>query len=163
MSSIYDFKETEMSGKEINLNDYKGKVVIIVNTASKCGLAPQLNKLEDFYKKYHDQGLELLGLPSNQFKQELGNDKETSDYCSVHYGVTFPMTKRVWVNGKNADPLFTHLKDESGSGRIKWNFTKFLIGKDGKLIHRYAPITKPEKMESDIKKALASSSSTVSQ
>lgn len=154
MNTIYDFKETEMSGQEINLEDYQGKVVIIVNTASKCGLAPQLEALEGLYKKYHAQGLEVLGLPSNQFHQELSEDEETSDYCQRHYGVTFPMTKRVVINGEDEDPLLTYLKDSSGNGKIKWNFTKFLVGRDGKLIHRYAPVTKPEKMEEQIVEAL---------
>ncbi|HLQ39971.1 MAG TPA: glutathione peroxidase [Tetragenococcus sp.] len=154
MPTIYDFKETEMSGKPLDLKDYEDKVVIIVNTASKCGLAPQLEALEKFYQKYKDQGLEVLGLPSNQFHQELKSDEETEDYCQVHYGVTFPMTKRVRVNGDDTDPLFSYLKETSGDGRIKWNFTKFLIGRDGQLIRRYAPTTKPEKMENDIIAAL---------
>lgn len=154
MTSIYDFTETEMNGKEINLKDYADKVVIIVNTASKCGLAPQLEGLEELYKKYQEDGLVVLGLPSNQFKQELDTDEETSDYCQVHYGVTFPMTKRVMVNGKDEDELFAYLKNISGNGSIKWNYTKFLIGRDGQLIHRYAPITTPEKMKKDIVTAL---------
>lgn len=154
MATIYDFSETEMSGKKINFNDYKGKVVLIVNTASKCGLAPQLEGIEALYKKYHDQGLEVLGLPSNQFHQELGSDEQTSEYCQMHYGVTFPMTKQVKVNGDDEDSLFTYLKETAGHGRIKWNFTKFLIGRDGQVIERFAPTTKPEKFEADIVSAL---------
>ncbi|KRK79011.1 glutathione peroxidase [Companilactobacillus nodensis DSM 19682 = JCM 14932 = NBRC 107160] len=154
MSNIYDFSEVEMSGEKINFSDYKGKVVLIVNTASKCGLAPQLEGIEALYKKYHDQGLEVLGLPSNQFHQELGSDEETSEYCQMHYGVTFPMTKQIKVNGDDEDPLFTYLKEAAGHGRIKWNFTKFLIGRDGQVIDRYAPTTKPEKIEPDIVSAL---------
>lgn len=150
MASIYDFSETEMNGFTIDFSDYQDKVLLIVNTASKCGLAPQLEGLEELYQKYHDQGFEVLGLPSNQFHQELADDKDTSDYCQMHYGVTFPMTKRIMVNGKDEDPLFTFLKENSGHGRIKWNFTKFLIGRDGKLIERFAPITKPEKIELQI-------------
>ncbi|AQW20683.1 glutathione peroxidase [Lentilactobacillus curieae] len=150
MTKVYDFKETEMNGQEIDFSRYQGKVLIVVNTASKCGLAPQLEGLEDLYKKYHDQGLEVIGLPSNQFKQELDSDEATSEYCQLHYGVTFPMTKRVVINGDDEDPLFTYLKTESGNGRIKWNFTKFLVGKDGQLVKRYAPITKPSKMEETI-------------
>lgn len=150
MTKVYDFKETEMNGQEIDFSRYQGKVLIVVNTASKCGLAPQLEGLEDLYKKYHDQGLEVIGLPSNQFKQELDSDEATSEYCQLHYGVTFPMTKRVVINGDDEDPLFTYLKTESGNGRIKWNFTKFLVGKDGQLVKRYAPITKPNKMEETI-------------
>jgi len=154
MATIYDFSETEMNGGTIDFNDYKGNVVLIVNTASKCGFAPQLEVIEALYRKYHADGFEVLGLPSNQFHQELDSNQEISDYCNMHYGVTFPMTGRVIVNGDGEDPLFTYLKETSGHGRIKWNFTKFLIGRDGELIERYAPITKPEKMEPAIIKAL---------
>ncbi|GAX02611.1 glutathione peroxidase [Secundilactobacillus pentosiphilus] len=154
MSNIYDFKETEMNGQQIDFADYRGKVVMIVNTASKCGLAPQLEGIEKLYQKYHDQGFEVLGLPSNQFHQELASDEATEAYCQLHYGVTFPMTKQVQVNGDGEDPLFTYLKDTAGHGRIKWNFTKFLIGRDGQLIHRYAPIVKPAKIEPAIVEAL---------
>lgn len=154
MTALYEFKETEMNGFTIDFNDYQGKVLLIVNTASKCGFAPQLVGLEELYKKYHDQGFEVLGLPTNQFHQELGSDKETSDYCQMHYGVTFPMTQRIIVNGEGEDPFFTYLKDASGHGRIKWNFTKFLIGRDGQVIERFAPITKPEKIEPAIIEAL---------
>lgn len=154
MKTIYEFTETEMNGQPLKLQDYQGKVVLIVNTASKCGLAPQLEGLEALYKKYKDDGLVVGGVPSNQFHQELATDKEASDYCQLHYGVTFPMTKRVAVNGDDEDPLFSYLKDESGHGNIKWNYTKFLVGKDGRLIHRYAQITKPEKIEDAIQAAL---------
>lgn len=154
MSNIYDFQETEMSGQQINFADYRGKVVMIVNTASKCGLAPQLEGIEKLYQKYHDQGFEVLGLPSNQFHQELASDEATEAYCQLHYGVTFPMTKQVQVNGDGEDPLFTYLKDKAGHGRIKWNFTKFLIGRDGQLISRYAPVVKPAKIEPAIVEAL---------
>lgn len=154
MSKIYEFSETEMNGFTIDFKDYQGKVLLIVNTASKCGLAPQFEGLEALYQKYHDQGLEVLGLPSNQFHQELADDKETSDYCQMHYGVTFPMTKRIEVNGNQEDPLFTYLKDAAGHGKIKWNFTKFLVSRDGETIERFAPVTKPEKIEPKILKAL---------
>ncbi|GBG93643.1 glutathione peroxidase [Ligilactobacillus salitolerans] len=154
MTNIYDFSETEMGGQKIDLKDYQDKVVIIVNTASKCGLAPQLEGLEQLYQTYRDQGLEVLGLPSNQFHQELEDEDEISDYCQVHYGVTFPMTKKVRLNGDDADPLFKYLKDESGHGNIKWNYTKFLVGRNGELLHRYAPTTKPEKMVAAIEDAL---------
>ncbi|MFC6322649.1 glutathione peroxidase [Companilactobacillus baiquanensis] len=150
MATIYDFSETEMNGDKIDFNNYKGKTLLVVNTASKCGLAPQLEAIEALYKKYHEQGLEVLGLPSNQFHQELGSDEETSEYCQMHYGVTFPMTKQVKVNGEDEDPLFTYLKETAGSGRIKWNFTKFLVSRDGKTIKRFAPVTKPEKIEPEI-------------
>ena len=154
MEPIYNFRETEMNGGIINFRDYQGKVLLIVNTASKCGLAPQLESIEELYNKYRTQGLEVLGLPSNQFHQELDSDEETNDFCQMHYGVTFPMTRKVIVNGLDEDPLFTYLKDQSGKGRIKWNFTKFLIDKEGNLLKRFAPITKPEKMESLIIDAL---------
>jgi len=154
MATIYDFSEVEMNGGTIDFRNYKGKVVLIVNTASKCGFAPQLETIQKLYDKYHDQGFEVLGLPSDQFHQELDSDQEISDYCKMHYGVTFPMTKKVTVNGENEDMLFSYLKSVSGHGRIKWNFTKFLIGRDGQLISRYAPITKPEKVEPDIIEAL---------
>jgi len=156
MARIYDFQETEMNGHAIDFNDYRGKVVLIVNTASKCGLAPQLEGLEDLYQRFHAEGLEVVGLPSNQFRQELGSDKEISEYCQLHYGVTFPMTKPIRVNGAEEDELFTYLKKTAGHGRIKWNFTKFLIGRDGNLIDRFAPVTKPEKLVKVIEAALRS-------
>ncbi|GEO74465.1 glutathione peroxidase [Levilactobacillus namurensis] len=154
MTTIYGFKETEMSGQPLDLAAYRGQVVVIVNTASKCGLAPQLTALEALYQRYRDQGLVILGLPSNQFHQELDSDEAASDFCQLHYGVTFPMTQRVQVNGDHADPLFRYLKAASGHGRIKWNFTKFLVGRDGQLIKRYAPTTSPKKMETAILAAL---------
>ena len=154
MTTIYDFQETEMNGQPLDLAAYRGRVVVIVNTASKCGLAPQLTALEDLYQRYRDQGLVVLGLPSNQFHQELASDEATSDFCQLHYGVTFPMTQRVQVNGDGEDPLFTYLKATAGHGRIKWNFTKFLIGRDGQLLKRYAPTTAPAKMEAAIVTAL---------
>lgn len=155
MASIYDFNVTEMSGEELPLEQYRGQVLLIVNTASNCGLAPQFKGLEDLYKKYHDEGLVVLGLPSNQFHQEKVDDEATHDYCQRHYGVTFPMTKRVLVNGDEEDPLFTYLKQTAGHGRIKWNFTKFLIGRDGRVLNRFAPVTRPETFEAEIRDALA--------
>jgi len=155
VTTVYDFSETEMGGKTIDLKDYEGKVVLIVNTASKCGFTPQFKGLESLYKKYHDQGLEVLGLPSNQFKQELDSDEAASEFCQMHYGVTFPITTRVAVNGDDEDALFTYLKDASGEGDIEWNFTKFLVGRDGQLVSRFTPDTEPESFEADIVKALA--------
>lgn len=155
MTSIYDFNETEMDGTTLDLKAFEGRVVLIVNTASKCGLAPQLRGLEALYQKYGEDGLVVLGVPSNQFKQELETDEETNLFCKMHYGVTFPMTQRVAVNGSDEDPLFTYLKEASGNGRIKWNYTKFLVGHDGRLIQRFAPTTKPEKLEPAIEMALA--------
>lgn len=154
-TSIYDFKETEMSGQTLDLAQYQGKVLLIVNTASNCGLAPQFKGLEELYQKYQSEGLVILGLPSNQFHQEKADDDATHDYCQRHYGVTFPMTKRVLVNGEEADPLFTYLKQAAGHGRIKWNFTKFLIGRDGQVLNRYAPTTRPVAFETAIRDALA--------
>ncbi|URL61915.1 redoxin domain-containing protein [uncultured bacterium] len=154
MMNIYDFKATEVSGQPIDFSDYKGKVIIVVNTASKCGFAKELKGLEALYKEYHQDGLEVVGFPSNQFRQELSSSKKASQYCKMHYGVTFPMTTIVKVNGKDAAPIFKYLKKESGHGFIKWNYTKFLIGRNGKLIHRYATPVMPKKMEPAIVKAL---------
>ncbi|USS88506.1 glutathione peroxidase [Fructilactobacillus hinvesii] len=154
LNSVYDYKTKELNGDSIDFADFKGKVILVVNTASKCGLAGQLKDLEKLYKKYHDQGLEVIGFPSNQFLMELKDSKNITEYCQVHYGVTFPITQTIKVNGEDTDPLFAYLKKESGHGPLKWNYTKFLIGKDGKLIHRYAPITNPEKLEPEIQRAL---------
>ena len=126
----------------------------MVNTASKCGLAPELKGLERLYKKYHQEGLNIVGFPCQQFRQEVKNSQQAQHYCQLHYGVTFPMTKMIKVNGKNANPIFKYLKKVSGRGWIKWNYTKFLIGRDGHLIHRYSPLTSPMKMEKEIVKAL---------
>jgi len=155
MTTIYDFKETEMSGEDLSLEAYRGQVLLVVNTASNCGLAPQFKGLEALYQKYQAEGLVVLGLPSNQFHQEKADDEATHDYCQRHYGVTFPMTKRVMVNGEDADPLFSYLKQAAGHGRIKWNFTKFLIGRDGQVLERFAPTTRPQTFETAIRDALA--------
>lgn len=154
MATIYDFPITSMEGEKFTLERYRGKVLLIVNTASKCGLAPQLEKLEALHKKYADDGLVVIGLPSNQFHQELESDKDTDNYCQRHYGVTFLMTKRIAVNGDQTDPLFTYLKQASGHGRIKWNYTKFLVNREGQLVKRYAPTTKPLSFENVIIEAL---------
>ena len=154
MTQIYDFKLDEMDGSKLDLADYKGKILLIVNTASKCGLAGQLNGLQALYEKYYAKGLVVIGLPSNQFKNELATDSQTANYCQMHYGVTFPMTQRVAVNGPDTTPLFVYLKKMSGHGMIKWNYTKFSIDQSGKLVHRYAPITKPEHIEPEIEKLL---------
>lgn len=156
MTSIYDFSVTSMEGETFKLERFRDQVLLVVNTASKCGLAPQLEGLEALHKKYHDQGLVVIGLPSNQFRQELDSDEAASEYCQVHYGVTFLMTKRVAVNGDDTDPLFDYLKTESGHGRIKWNYTKFLVGRDGQLVHRYAPTTTPESFTNAVVAALDS-------
>jgi len=157
--NTYDFKANNISGKEISLNDYKGKTIVVVNTASKCGLTPQYEGLEAMYQKYKDDGLVILGFPCNQFgQQEKGNADEIQEFCQVNYGVSFPMFEKIEVNGKNAHPLFKYLKKELSGGifgsKIKWNFTKFVIDKNGNPVKRFAPTTKPEKMEKFIKKTL---------
>lgn len=154
MTTVYDFTETEMSNQPIDFNDYKGKVVLIVNTASKCGFTPQLTGLEALYKQYKDKGFEVLGLPSNQFNQELDSDEATHNFCQMHFGVTFPMTKHVQVNGEGEDGLYTFLKSQAGHGPIEWNFTKFLVGRDGEVLGRFAPGTPPESLEPTIIAAL---------
>jgi len=158
MSQFYNFTAKDLQANDVSMEQYKGKVVLIVNTASECGLTPQFEGLEALYKNYRDQGLEILGFPCNQFgKQEPGDEKSIAEGCVVNYGVTFPMFSKIVVNGDNAHPLFKYLKKELGSilgSKIKWNFTKFLIDRDGKPVKRFAPITKPSSLEKDIKKLL---------
>jgi glutathione peroxidase len=155
---FYKFKAKSLQGKEISMEDYKGKAVLVVNTASKCGLTPQYEGLEALYRKYKDDGLVILGFPSNQFaNQEPGDEKSIAEGCLVNYRVTFPMFSKVDVNGRSAHPVFKYLTSELGSvfGRkVKWNFTKFLIDRNGKPVKRFAPTTKPESMEESIKKLL---------
>ena len=160
MPSVYDFSVKDIHGKTVKLSKYKGKPLLIVNTASKCGFTPQYKGLEALYKKLHGKGFEILGFPSNQFgEQEPGADTEIAEFCEMNYGVTFPMFAKVDVNGKSAHPLFKYLtstrKGLLGSEAIKWNFTKFLVGRDGTVLERYAPTTKPEDIAGDIEKALA--------
>ncbi len=158
MNTIYSFTAKQISGKEISLDSYKGKVVIVVNTASKCGFTPQYAALEALYKKYKDQGLVILGFPCNQFgNQEPGTEKEISQGCLVNYGVSFPMFSKIEVNGKNTHPLYVFLKDKLPGfpGKsIKWNFTKFLIDKNGVPFKRFAPSKNPMTMEKHIIKLL---------
>jgi glutathione peroxidase len=159
MASIYDFSVDDIAGKPVKLDKYRDKVLLIVNTASKCGFTPQYKGLEALYEKYHGKGLEILGFPCNQFgAQEPGTEKEIAAFCELNYGVTFPMFAKVDVNGKSAAPLFTYLKAEKpgllGSEAIKWNFTKFLVDRKGKVLARYAPNDTPESMAGDIEKAL---------
>ena len=156
--NFYQFKAKSLQGKEISMEDYRGKVVLVVNTASKCGFTPQYEGLEALHRKYKDEGLEILGFPCNQFgNQEPGDEKSIAEGCLVNYGVTFQMFSKVDVNGESAHPLFKYLTGELGSifGRkVQWNFTKFLIDRNGKPVKRFAPVTKPESMDASIKKLL---------
>jgi glutathione peroxidase len=158
MTTFHDFSATSISGQEIDLSAFEGKAVLVVNTASKCGFTPQYEGLEELYKTYADDGLVVIGFPCDQFGgQEPGDEDEIQEFCQVNYGVTFPMMAKVEVNGDEAHPVFRWLKAEKGGAlgsRIKWNFTKFLVGKDGKPIKRYGSTTKPAKLEGDIEKAL---------
>ena len=159
MTSLYDFTVDDITGHPVRLDRYKGKVVLVVNTASKCGFTPQYKGLEALYRKYRDQGLEVLGFPCNQFGgQEPGNEQEIATFCETNYGVTFPMFAKVDVNGDKAAPLYRHLKSAKpgllGTEAIKWNFTKFLVDRSGKVIARYAPNDTPESIEADVAKAL---------
>jgi glutathione peroxidase len=159
--NVYDFQAQALDGKPVDLGQYRGKVLLIVNTASACGFTPQYKGLEAVYRELHGRspGFEVLGFPCNQFgKQEPGTEADIGAFCEKNYGVSFPMFAKVEVNGDGAHPLFQHLKSEApgvlGTEGIKWNFTKFLIGRDGKVIKRYAPQTKPEEIAGDIEKAL---------
>jgi glutathione peroxidase len=159
MTNIYQFEAELLDGKNKSFADYEGKVLLIVNTASKCGFTPQFAGLEKLYEKYKDQGLEVLGFPCNQFGgQDPGSNDQIGAYCQKNYGVTFPMFSKVDVKGPEAHILFRYLTNNSkgilGNG-IKWNFTKFLIGKDGKVLNRFAPTTKPEELENEVEAALA--------
>ena len=155
---IYDFKVLDNKGKEVSLSEYKGKVLLIVNTATGCGFTPQYKGLEELYKKYHNLGFEILDFPCNQFgNQAPGNDEEINSFCTLKYDTTFPRFKKIDVNGDNASPLFNWLKQEKGGlfGRaIKWNFTKFLVDRTGKVIDRFPPTTAPSKIDSKIKELL---------
>ena len=156
-TQFYSQKATSLQGKEIPLETYKNKVVLVVNTASKCGFTPQYEGLEKLHEKYHDKGLEILGFPCNQFANQEPGGKDEIEACLVNYGVGFQMFEKIDVNGKNAHPLFKYLKKELPGklgGRIKWNFTKFLIDKNGKPVKRFSPSTKPEKLVKDIEMLL---------
>jgi len=156
--NIYEISVRKMNGVGIKMEAYKGKVLLIVNTASKCGLTPQFKDLETLYIEYKDKGLEILGFPSNQFaNQDPGSNEEILNFCQVNYGVTFPMFEKIEVNGDNTHPLYQYLKDETKSilGKdIKWNFTKFLVDRDGRVIKRYAPSVAPLSLKKDINKLL---------
>ena len=179
MQTIYDFKAFNNKGEEVDMSDYKGNVLMIVNTASKCGFTPQYDGLEALYKKYQQKGFIILGFPCDQFKhQEPGSDEEIAEFCRINHGVTFPLMKKIDVYGENAHPIFTYLttqvpdEDVKGlknkatmklveslatgrkPGDIRWNFTKFLISRDGAVIKRYAPVTTPDEIEKDIEAML---------
>ncbi|KKB38745.1 glutathione peroxidase [Bacillus thermotolerans] len=158
MTNVYEFSVKQTNGEEKSLKDYEGKPLLIVNTASKCGLTPQFKGLQELYDQYNEQGLEILGFPCDQFNnQEFDNIDETMEFCQRNYGVTFPMFAKIDVNGDNTDPLFQHLKEAKKgvlSKNIKWNFTKFLVDRNGQVVERYAPTTEPEKIEADIEKVL---------
>lgn len=158
MKTIYDFTVKDAQGNDVSLSDYKGQPMLIVNVASKCGFTPQYEGLEELYKNYQEKGLVILGFPSNQFAgQEPGSDEEIQQFCSLTYGVTFPVLAKIDVNGEQEHPLYTYLKEEQSGllgSKIKWNFTKFLIDKDGNVVKRYAPNTVPKKIEKDLPKYL---------
>ena len=160
MTTVYDFDAQSINGKPVALKQFEGKVLLIVNTASACGFTPQFGGLEKLHESYADQGLVVLGFPSNQFgAQDPGSNDEIASFCQLNYGVSFPMMAKINVNGANASPLYQWLTAEApgllGSKAIKWNFTKFLVGKDGQVIRRYAPQDAPKKLAGDIEAALA--------
>ncbi len=159
MATIYDFKAIGNKGQEIDLSQYKGKVLLIVNTASKCGFTPQYKGLEALYKAHKDEGLVVLGFPCDQFAhQEPGDDAAIAQFCEINFGVTFPLMKKVNVNGEDADPIFKYLRKAAGGflgNSIKWNFTKFLISRDGTTVERFAPTTTPESLENRVKEFLS--------
>jgi glutathione peroxidase len=154
-SKFYEFEAISLQGMEVKMDSYKGKTILVVNTASKCGFTPQLEGLENLYKKYKDEGLVILGFPCNQFgNQEPGDEKSISEGCLINYGVTFPIFSKIDVNGEDAHPIYKYLKAELKGplgSKIKWNFTKFLIDPNGYPIKRFAPSTKPEKIDKYLK------------
>lgn len=159
MSTIYDYSAVLNNGQEISLKDYQGKVLLIVNTASACGFTPQYEGLEKLYKEFNSEGFEILAFPCNQFgKQESGSNDEIKDFCDLNFNISFPLFQKIEVNGEGAHPLYQELKNQApgllGSKNIKWNFTKFLVGKNGKVIERYGSVTKPETLKETIKKSL---------
>jgi glutathione peroxidase len=158
--SIYDTKVTTLTGEQKDLSEYRGKVLLVVNTASKCGFTPQYTGLEKLYEDFREQGLEVLGFPCNQFgKQEPGDEAEIGEFCETRFGVQFPMHAKVDVNGSDTHPLYARLKHEApgllGSEAVKWNFTKFLVDRSGNVVSRFAPKDKPEKLRGSIEKLLA--------
>ncbi|MEW5681875.1 MAG: glutathione peroxidase [Pseudomonadota bacterium] len=159
MANVHQYKITDASGNEVDLSQYRGKVLLIVNTASKCGFTPQYEELEQLHQKYHDKGLVILAFPCNQFGgQEPGSNSDIQQFCQINYGLSFPVMAKLQVNGPDASPLFEHLKDSARglmkTRAIKWNFTKFLVNKDGDVVKRYAPRTKPSAITSAIEELL---------
>ena len=158
-NNFYQFKALSLQNNLVEMEEYKGKVILVVNTASKCGLTPQYEGLEELYRTYQDKGLVILGFPCNQFgSQEPGDAASITETCQINYGVSFPMFAKIEVNGENAHPIYKYLKQElrgTFGSKIKWNFTKFLIDSDGQPVKRFAPITKPKSIERYIKRALS--------
>ena len=159
MKTFYDFEARKINGQTVSMSEYHGKVIVVVNTASKCGFTPQYEGLEKLYEKYKDLGLVILGFPCNQFgKQESGTSEDIKEFCQINYGVSFPLFEKIEVNGKNAHPIFKYLKSNLSGGilgsSIKWNFTKFVINRKGIPVKRFGPPTKPEEMEDTIKELL---------
>ncbi|MFC6652928.1 glutathione peroxidase [Paenibacillus rhizoplanae] len=157
--NVHDFEANTLRGQEESLSKYKGKVLLVVNTASKCGLTPQYKGLQEVYDKFKDRGFEILGFPSNQFAgQEPGESEDIAEFCEINYGVSFPMYEKINVKGADAHPLFQYLSKEApgvlGSKSIKWNFTKFLVDQEGRVLKRFAPQTTPDQIEEDIEKLL---------
>lgn len=159
MTTVFDFSADNIAGEQVDLAQHRGKVLLVVNTASKCGFTPQYKGLQALYTKYREQGLEVLGFPCNQFgQQEPGDSAQINEFCEINFGVDFPLFGKIDVNGSDAHPLYKHLKKEApgllGSQAVKWNFTKFLINREGEVVKRYAPTDKPESLAKDIEKLL---------
>ncbi|HWP19499.1 MAG TPA: glutathione peroxidase [Burkholderiaceae bacterium] len=162
MTTAFDFQAQDLAGRPVSLGDYRGRVLLIVNTASRCGFTPQYEGLERLWQTYAARGLVVLGFPCNQFgHQEPGTEEEIASFCEANYGVSFPMMGKIEVNGGGAHPLYQWLTREApgvlGTRAVKWNFTKFLVGRDGRVIRRYAPTDRPEALAADIERALAES------
>ena len=158
MKTIYDFTVKDMQGNDVSLSQYQGKVLLIVNTATGCGFTPQYDGLQDLYEKYQDKGFEILDFPCNQFaNQAPGSDEEIASFCTGRFGITFPQFSKIDVNGANEAPLYTWLKAQKGGvlgSRIKWNFTKFLVDRNGNVIERFAPTVTPEKLDGEVAKII---------
>ncbi|GFP67031.1 glutathione peroxidase-like peroxiredoxin 2 [Saccharomyces cerevisiae] len=159
-TSFYDLECKDKKGESFNFDQLKGKVVLIVNVASKCGFTPQYKELEELYKKYQDKGFVILGFPCNQFgKQEPGSDEQITEFCQLNYGVTFPIMKKIDVNGSNADSVYNYLKSQKagllGFKGIKWNFEKFLVDSNGKVVQRFSSLTKPSSLDQEIQSLLS--------